>query len=268
MTHRFYLLILLAGYLFPSSHLWADLKTETRMALLRGLVAEYATLKVPLPRGEKGLILKDTGQVDDKNLEREISKNGMAIAPKLLIQITNIEFDGREIQFEINGGGKKKSKWYEHIEVGMGSGTYPVGTNPNKQKNSPTGSMITLELPRSMNELTVEQTKDLLLPVLDFTPVTPLQAISKPIPPEFKEAIENKKAVSGMDRDMVLAALGPPDRKVREDDNGTEREDWIYGTPPMKVIFVTFEGDEVVQVKDYSGGIQGEAVESAQDPRQ
>ena len=32
---------------------------------------------------------------------------------------------------------------------------------------------------------------------------------------------------------MVIAALGRPDRKVREQDSeGNDTEDWIYGRPP------------------------------------
>ena len=265
---RFRLLAaLLVAILTQGVVLGADLKPESRLAILRGLVAEYATLKVPLPRGENGLLLKASGEVDEKNLKEEITQQGTAISPKVLVQITNIEFKGKEILFEINGGGKRKTKWYEHIEVGMGSGTYPVGTNPNKANTTPTGSMITLVLPGNVNDLTVEQVRQYLAPALDFNPVTPLQAIGRPIPPEFQEAIEAKRAAVGMDRDMVLAALGQPDRKVREEKNGVEQEDWIYGTPPLKVIFVTFEGEEVVNVQEYVGGVKGESLPPGQEPR-
>jgi hypothetical protein len=53
-----------------------------------------------------------------------------------------------------------------------------------------------------------------------------------------------------MDRDAVLSAKGPPDRKVRETRDGVEQEDWIYGLPP-NVLFVTFDGDKVVRVKQF-----------------
>jgi hypothetical protein len=55
-----------------------------------------------------------------------------------------------------------------------------------------------------------------------------------------------------MDHDMVLAAMGRPDRKVREKAaDGSEIEDWIYGKPPAKTIFVSFEGDKVTQVQQF-----------------
>ena len=53
-----------------------------------------------------------------------------------------------------------------------------------------------------------------------------------------------------MDRDAVLSSKGPPDRKVREVREGVEQEDWIYGLPPH-VLFVTFDGDSVINVHQY-----------------
>jgi hypothetical protein len=55
-----------------------------------------------------------------------------------------------------------------------------------------------------------------------------------------------------MNHDMVLAALGRPGHKVRErDPDGSETEDWIYGSPPARTTFVTFVGDKVVRVKEF-----------------
>jgi hypothetical protein len=70
------------------------------------------------------------------------------------------------------------------------------------------------------------------------------------VTPEVKKAIQNHQVIVGMDRDAVLSSKGTPDRRVREVRNGSEQEDWIYGTPPH-VLFVTFDGDQVVGVKQY-----------------
>jgi len=57
----------------------------------------------------------------------------------------------------------------------------------------------------------------------------------------------------GMDREMVLAAMGRPDRKVRERDaDGNDTEDWIYGNPPGRTIFVTFIGEKVARVQQFN----------------
>ena len=69
------------------------------------------------------------------------------------------------------------------------------------------------------------------------------------LPSEIQTAIKDKRPAVGMDRDMIVAALGSPDRKVREKTpDGTETEDWIYGKPPAKTIFVKIEGDKLVHV--------------------
>jgi len=258
--------ILILGTALGPSVCASDLKPQSRMAIVRGLIAEFASAKTPLPRGEKGLFLKTDGQIDQERLRREITQHGTAVQPNVLIQITKIEFRDKEIAVEINGGGKKKTKWYERVEVGIGSGTTPISTG-NKQ-GTPTGSMVTLVFPEKLPDLTVEEVKQYLAPALDFNPVTPMLTMTRPVPPEFQKAIEEKRAAEGMDRDMVVAALGQPTRKVRETKDGVEQEDWIYGTPPLKVIFVTFEEEEVVRVQEYAGGVAGEAQPPlASDPR-
>ena len=32
-------------------------------------------------------------------------------------------------------------------------------------------------------------------------------------------------------------------------------EDWVYGTPPGRITFVTFNGDKVIQVKESYAGL-------------
>jgi hypothetical protein len=62
----------------------------------------------------------------------------------------------------------------------------------------------------------------------------------------------------------VVLALGLPVRKIRETKDGVELEDWIYGAPPGKITFVTFDGNKVVKVKEaYAGlGTQAPRLES------
>jgi len=255
----------LVGITIPSVVLASDIQPQSRMAIVRGLTAEYATLKIPLPRGKKGLLLNANGQVDQEGLKREITQNGTAVQPNVLVQITQVEFQDKEIIFEINGGSKHKSKWYDHIEVGIGNNTQPI----NQQATAtPTGSSISLIFPQKLQDMTVEEIKNSLSPVLDFDPTSPMHTVTRPIPLQFREAVQAKKAAVGMDQDTVLAAMGQPQRKVRETKDGVEQEDWIYGSPPFKVTFVTFEEDQVVNVKEYEGGIGGEVQPSSeQDPR-
>ncbi len=90
----------------------------------------------------------------------------------------------------------------------------------------------------------------MLAGVLDFSQESATKPWIETIPEKFRQAIEEHRAIAGMNRKMVLAALGRPQNKVRETENGVETEDWIYGYPPM-VTFVTFIGDEVVEVQEF-----------------
>jgi hypothetical protein len=51
---------------------------------------------------------------------------------------------------------------------------------------------------------------------------------------------------------MVVAAIGKPEHKIRErDSTGNDIEDWIYGTPPDKTVFVRFTGDKVTAIEQF-----------------
>ena len=97
--------------------------------------------------------------------------------------------------------------------------------------------------------------KELLGDVFDFNQRSATEQYMESLSPEVKEAIDEKKAINGMDREQVILALGRPKRKVRETKDGIELEDWIYGAPPGKIVFVTFDGDEVVEVREEWAGM-------------
>ena len=243
----------------------ADLKAQSRVEILRSLMAEYGTLRAPLPRGDKGLRLQNTGEVDREKLLHEITQNGAALPSGTVVQITQIQFKDKEIIFEINGGGKSKTKWYEHIQVGMGTQTTPIN-DPNAKVSAETGSSITLVFASKLPDLTPDEVKDFLSPVLDLDAKIPTLGPAEAVPPEFQKAIEEKRAVAGMSQDMVRSAMGAPGRTIREERDGVEQEDWVYEAPPTKVIFVTFEGDKVVDVQEYHGGVRGETVPYPVEP--
>jgi hypothetical protein len=246
-----------------TSHGADELTAASRMAILRGLIAEYCTVRVGLPLGEKGVILNQEGQIDQTSLTREITQNGTAVKQDTLAQITAMAFRDKEILFEINGGGKKKAKWTDRIEVGMGNRTTPITAADSKQ---PVGSFVTLKFDSKLPDLTVDELRSMLNSVLDFTPVNPLQGVNIPVPPEYQEAVEAKRAEVGMSADVVRLSMGPPDQKVRETKDGVEQEDWIYGKPPLKVIFVTLEDEVVVDVQEMQGGISGSVQEYPKQP--
>jgi hypothetical protein len=208
---------------------------------------EIAVSKVPLPRGKKGVRVDPQGKLDKADADSQLSASGMAIKPGMPVEISKITFKSKEIVFEINGGGKKSSKWYQHLEIGIGGATTPISQQPPALTY---GSWVTLVFPGKVSKLSVDQVKQALGNVLDFSRHSPTVLYSPEVPPKIKEAIKNHQVIVGMDRDAVLSSKGPPDRRVREVREGVEQEDWIYGLPPH-VLFVSFDGDSVIDVRQY-----------------
>src|SRR5258707_14907057 len=115
------------------------------------------------------------------------------------------------------------------------------------------GSTIFLEFSKAVPDLTPGELKQLLSPFLDFAKQrsASVQWVDT-LPPEMKKAIQERRPTVGMDREEVIAAIGKPEHKVRErDSDGNEIEDWIYGQPPSKTVFVRFMGDRVTSIKQY-----------------
>lgn len=223
-------------------------RRDAHIELIRALLSEIAVAKVPLPRGKHGVYVNGQGKLDQTRANAELRENGPAIKPGMPVEITHMTFKANEVIFEINHGGKSGKKWYQHIYVGMGTADQPLVPD-----NSPIlayGSWITLKAPGKLADLTAVEVKKLLATVLDFERHAPTVLYATSTPPKFKEAIKKHEVVVGMDRDAVLSAKGPPDRKVREDREGSEQEDWIYGLPPH-VLFVVFDGDTVTSVRQY-----------------
>ena len=82
----------------------------------------------------------------------------------------------------------------------------------------------------------------------------------------MKQAIHDKRVTVGMDHDQVMLAMGRPQHRERQTKDGVETEDWVFGTPPGRVTFVTFEGSKVVKVKEAYAGL-GTEVSAPQVPR-
>jgi hypothetical protein len=231
------------------------LTMQTRMLLLRGLQAEFVFLRRTFPFSEVGLSLKaNTNNIlpEGVDLQREIATRGAAARPGDRGQITDVIVKDHTIVFELNGGPKKKTKWYQRIQVGGAGGMAPVA--PQNDNSMAHGSLLTLDFDKFVPEMTVAQVKQLLSPVFDFSSVSATQAYADIMPPKVKAALNDHRALVGMTKDMVINAKGRPDQKIRESEAGSEFEEWVYGKPPQTVEFVRFVGDEVTQIKDMPMG--------------
>src|SRR5207237_4872774 len=140
------------------------------------------------------------------------------------------------------------------LVVARGGVMTPGGAQNNDPMNNPRGSYVDLIFDHHVPDLTVDQLKQLLWPVFDFDSKSPLEAYLESVPTKVKEAIKNHQVLVGMNREMVIYAKGRPEKKVREKDEETEYEDWIYGEPPHDVDFVRVVGDEVIRVETMKVG--------------
>ncbi len=234
------------------------LRPESRLDLVRFVSGEFARALKPLPAGRKGFHLRAGQPADEKVLKQLVSLNGPAVNTGDTVQITRLEFRDRAILIDLNGGAKGKTRWRDRIKVQVGGipqvSTTTTTDNPNAAPGyRGVGATLFLDFGRALPDMTPDQLKQYLAPLLDFSKQRSAAVQwADTLPPEMKQAIQEKRAVVGMDRDMVVAAIGKPQRKVRErDPDGLETEDWIYGEPPQKTIFVRFAGDRVIGVKQY-----------------
>lgn len=246
-------------------------KTETlseadRTELVRTLNAEFGTAKVQIPRSKKPLELRPSGQYNRDQWSEAMVKFGPAARVGDLVQITAIRFQGKKLVFEINYGLSGGRKWWHRIQV---SGASSRGTTlgATQSTHAPGGTKLALVFPGAIPAKSPREFKAMLKPVLDFDQRTATELFMDTIEPRFREAIERKEVVEGMDKEMVLLAKGMPTRKLRDFQDGIETEDWIYGTPPGEIVFVTFQDGGVIRVKESHAAIGGWVKETQQIER-
>lgn len=241
-----------AGVLGPSDKLTDD----ERIELLRGLMAEYATMKVPLARSRKPLEFFVEGTFNRQYWEDTYRAMGPAARAGDQIKITKVTFQGDRLLFDINGGLTSGRHWYDNIQGGMGGVNQTQPNNPDNGVSPTFGTYIVVVFRKPLEGLTSAEVKKILSPIMDFDQRSATQLYSETLSPEMQQAVAEKRATVGMTRDQVKLALGAPETKYRETTkDGLETEDWIFGKPPGKITFVTFAGSKVVKVNEQYAGL-------------
>jgi hypothetical protein len=240
-----------------SDHSSRPLQPQSRLLLVRFVDGEFARVVQPLPGGKKGYKVPAGKPLDMQRLSDALRLNGTAAGQGDTVQITSIDFRSDQIVLMINGGGKKHFHLRDHLQIGVGGmATTPTPDSQNQsyaQEELP-GATLILDYGHSIPDMSPDDLKRDLSVMLDFSKQRSA-AVNwiDTLAPQFQQAIKDEHAVVGMDSEMVLAAMGRPEHKVRERDaEGNDTEDWIYGTPPSRTTFVTFEGDTVIRVKEYN----------------
>jgi hypothetical protein len=230
----------------------AQISRDSKYDILRTVLADQAAARIGLPFGDDGVELSDSGEINKDKLDKDLKKNGQSIEAGKVVTVTEIAFDDNRIDIELDGGGKNKKGFLDRIQVGVGMGnrTTPVGRDDKTAKAK--GSKIVVRFVKKVPAaLTPDQLKEILNPILDFNKRNFRKTGIDALPPEFQEAVRAREARIGMDKNTVILALGRPDNKFRETRDGVYTEQWLYNLRGLRALFVTFEDNVVVQVKQY-----------------
>jgi hypothetical protein len=224
----------------------APITERGRRELVRDLEAEQGFAHRALPLGDD-LVLMANGELKPGGdaYKEMLYKKGQSAAPGDRVAISTVTVKDDRIIFDINGGPYLKHRFLRHIDFN----DTPIVANDGAQV---TGFRLTLLFEGGIPDIGAPEVKALLDPIIDFGVKTSGEAYADTLPPFLKEAITQHDVLVGMDRKMVLAAMGAPESKIRELIAGTvdrHYEEWIYGHMPQTVRFVRFEGDRVTQVR-------------------
>ncbi|HXL23689.1 MAG TPA: hypothetical protein VOA78_14590 [Candidatus Dormibacteraeota bacterium] len=243
----------------PAATKSPTLQDASRLNLIRYVSGEFAKAIKPLPAGKEGFLVYVGKPVNADLLDRAVATHGAAVRTGDNVQITRLEFRDHQIVVDLNGGGRGKKSWRDRIHLEVGGLPTAQTTTTNPQETGPPGmqpgmgSTVYLEFTKPIPDISPDELKQILAPFLDFTKQRSASVQwFDTLPPDIRKAITDRRATLGMDREMVVAAIGRPDHKVRErDSEGNDIEDWIYGQPPSKTVFVRFTGDRVTSIKQF-----------------
>lgn len=235
------------------------LQESSKLDLIRYVSGEFAKASKSLPAGKEGFLQFADKPLNQELLERAVATHGAAVHAGDNAQITKLEFRDHTIVVDVNGGGRGKKRFLDRLQIDMGGIPTARTTSDVQQQGGPpgvqpgAGSTLFLEFNKNIPDLTPDELKQLLAPFLDFSKQRSASVHwVDTLPPDIKKAINDRVAKVGMDREMVVAAIGKPGHKVRErDSQGNEIEDWIYGTPPDKTMFIRFMGDRVTSIRQF-----------------
>lgn len=225
----------------------APMQERGRRELVRMLVAEQGFAHCALPMGA-GLTLHANGPLETSAAayKEMIYKKGESAAPGDRVVVTSLTVKGDRIVLDLNGGPYEKHRFLRHVQFNDNPVTPDMG-------EVATGSRVSLVFSGPVPDLSAPEVKSLLAPVIDFSVKTTEQAYANTLPPLVKQAVDVHEVLVGMNHRMVLAAMGEPESKIREkqdgDPNGAAYEEWIYGHEPQTIHFVKFVGDRVTVVE-------------------
>jgi hypothetical protein len=217
-----------------------------RLDLVRNLEAEQGFAHRPLPLGDS-LTLIANGNMSPNGDAYKVMlyRKGESAGAGDRVAITTVTVKDDRIVLDLNGGPYLKHRFLRHIQINDNNLIPDDGAQV-------TGCRVTLLFEGGVPQISAPEVKALLDPIIDFSVKTSAEAYADSLPQFLRDAIAQHDVLVGMNRKMVLAAMGAPDSKVRELVAGSETqhyEEWIYGHMPQTVHFVRIQGDRVTQVR-------------------
>lgn len=223
------------------------LDVKGRQELIRDLESEqgFAHRELPLGAGMQ-LMANGTLTPRDEEYKKMLYEKGQSAAAGDRVQVTSLEFRPDRIVIDLNGGPYAKHRFLSHISLN----DIPLA----QEGPTATGCRITLVFEGGIPEVTAAEVKALLDPVVDFRAKSSSEAYADTLPPKVREAVEAHEILVGMNRRMVIAAMGEPKTKEREHASSTDAdspiyEEWIYGDPPQPTQFVRFKNGRVARLE-------------------
>lgn len=248
----------------PSKPLTADMKVQ----IIRYIDGEFGKAAKSLPGKTNGFTLVVGKPINDQSYRDALRLQGTAIGSGDPVQVTRVTFEPKKIVLQLNGGAKKKFHLMDHMQIGLGGDPDPnnigVPQDGSARRGEGIGAVVVLDYEKALPDVSPNDIKQALSPLIDFSK-TKSAAVNwvETLPPAFQDAIRDHKALPGMDQQTVIAAVGRPDKKVREANaDGVETESWIYGNPPAQTTFVSFIGEKVAKV-EVCGGTGSDSATSA-----
>jgi len=218
-----------------------------RLDLIRNLEAEQGFAHRDLPLGA-GVMLLANGNMTphDDAYKKMLYEKGASAAPGDRMEISALQFKPDRIVIDFNGGPYAKHRFLSHISFN----DMPIAY----QGPIATGCRVTLVFEGGVPELSAAEVKALLDPIVDFKAKSSAEAYANTLTPKVRDAVNDHAILVGMDRRMVIAAVGEPHTKHREhadgaDDSSAVYEEWIYGKPPEATQFVRFRNGRVVRLE-------------------
>src|SRR5262245_31816960 len=158
-----------------AAHKGMALQEESKLSLIRFVSGEFAKAAKSLPAGKEGFQMYVDKPLNGEILDRAVATHGAAVHAGDKCQITKLDFRDHTIVVDVNGGGRGKKRFLDHLQIGMGGSPMPTSTVTTDGQQGPPGlqpgmgSTIFLEFSKAIPDLTPEDLKQLLSPLLDFS---------------------------------------------------------------------------------------------------